>query len=312
MARLLSAPTLLSRPAVAASPRARAPRRDPSPADSRPPVAVRRAPAGPIGMALLGALVAAALVGATAANHPVIAWLLAVELLQLPLAAWLAQRLRRARRERPALLERAVDASTQERRRIARDLHDGVVQGLVGVSYQLAAAAEWTREGSQVANAVAGAARETRLSIRDLRTLLADLYPPELEEVGLEAALAAALRAGARGRIDSRLALVPGLDLPGHAEELLLRVATESVRNVVSHAGAAHVWVSVSAPGGAAVLTVVDDGCGFDPSAPAPGGRGNHFGLRIVRELLREAGGALTVESAPGRGTSVRATVPLA
>src|SRR5262249_11774414 len=126
---------------------------------------------------------------------PALAGALAVlYLIQLPLAYSLARRLRRRQQEREALLRRAIDASDLERRRIAADLHDGAVQRLAGVSLSLAAAAggNGTSRRDQEPSlraAVSEAAAETRETIRELRTLLVDIYPPTLQRSGLRAAL---------------------------------------------------------------------------------------------------------------------------
>src|SRR6185437_1259027 len=115
-------------------------------------------------------------------------------LVQVPLAYSLARRLRARQREREALLRSAIDASDLERRRIAADLHDSAVQRLAGVSLSLAAAGSRNgREGSsgdeELRAAVREAAAETRETIRELRTLLVDIYPPTLQRSGLTAAL---------------------------------------------------------------------------------------------------------------------------
>src|SRR3954454_7567937 len=113
--------------------------------------------------------------------------LVLLELAQIPLAYSLARRLQRGQREREALLRRALDASSIERRRIASDLHDGVVQNLAGVSYGLSAAAEQLPHGSAPREAVEEGATEARRTVRELRTLLVDIYPPNLQRSGLHA-----------------------------------------------------------------------------------------------------------------------------
>src|SRR3954463_1868060 len=111
--------------------------------------------------------------------------LVLLELAQIPLAWSLARRLQRGQREREALLRRAIDASEHERRRIAQDLHDGVVQSLAGLGFGLAAAAEELPQGSPVRKTVEGGAEQARRSVRELRTLLVEIYPPTLQRAGL-------------------------------------------------------------------------------------------------------------------------------
>ena len=122
----------------------------------------------------------------------IIGALLILALLQVPLASSMARRLRRGHAEREALLKKAIDASDQERRRIAGDLHDGVVQSLSGTAFSLAAAAERTGgngSGTAAHEALERGAAQTRRSVGELRTLMVDIYPPSLREKGLESAL---------------------------------------------------------------------------------------------------------------------------
>src|SRR4051812_16114929 len=112
--------------------------------------------------------------------------LLLLQVAQVPLAYSLLGRLRRGQAEREALLQRSLDAAQNERSRIAADLHDGAVQDLAGVSFTLAAAADrLERDGeADTAGLVDQAARDTPRSVRELRTLLVDLYPPSLHRPG--------------------------------------------------------------------------------------------------------------------------------
>lgn len=236
--------------------------------------------------------------------------LVLLELAQIPLAYSLARRVRRGQQEREALLRRAIDASSMERRRIAGDLHDGVVQNLAGVSYGLSAAAEELPAGSSTRVAVEEGAAEARRTVRELRSLLVDIYPPTLRRSGLEAALADLLDGIRSGGCEARLSVPPGLALPEEIEALLFRAAQEAVRNVRRHAGANTVEMRVKADAETAAIEVFDDGRGFDGNAVDSGANG-HFGLRVMGDLVRDAGGSLEVASEPGAGTRVRAEVPL-
>src|SRR3954452_7403349 len=229
--------------------------------------------------------------------------LVLLELAQIPLAWSLARRLQRGQREREALLRRAIDASEHERRRIAQDLHDGVVQDVAGVSFNLAAAAEELPEGSPARAAVEDGAEKTRRTVRELRTLLVDIYPPTLQRAGLQAALADLLSGIGEGGCDVRLRFEPtDLQLPPETEALLFRAAQESVRNVRAHADAQRLDVSVVRTNGRVALEVANDGRGFDPGASTNG----HFGLRILADLARDADADFVVDSVPGQGTKVR------
>jgi len=230
--------------------------------------------------------------------------LILLALIQLPLAWWLARRVQRGQEERERLLRRAIEASDVERRRIARDLHDGVVQDLAAVSYSLAAAAETAP--SPFAAELRMAASETRQGIGQLRTLLVDIYPPELHRAGLESALRDLL-AGCKARgLETSLEVDPELELGTEGEALFFRVAQEALRNVVKHAGARHARVAVQSHGGRAQLLVEDDGRGFDAAERAGD---DHFGLRLVEDLARDAGARLEIDSAPGKGARVSVEV---
>ena len=231
--------------------------------------------------------------------------LLLLALIQLPLAWQLAKGVERGQRDRERLLQRAVEASDVERRRIARDLHDGVVQDLAAVSFSLSAAAEGAPPPYDAE--LREAAAETRHGIGQLRTLLVDIYPPELHRAGLEAALTDVLAAASARGLDTALEVDPDVAALGRdTEALFFRVAQEAIRNTVKHSGAEHLSVSVRALDGRARLEVDDDGCGFD--ATSAGGEG-HFGLRAVEELVHEAGGELLVDSTVGEGSHVSVEV---
>ncbi len=230
--------------------------------------------------------------------------LILLALIQLPLAWWLARRVRRGQEERERLLNRALEASDLERRRIARDLHDGVVQDLAAVSYSLSAAAEGAP--APFDSELREAAAETRHGIGQLRTLLVEIYPPELHRAGLAAALADLLGASEARGVETSLEVEDELRLDRDTEALFFRVAQEALRNVTKHADAKHVRVEVGAENGRARLVVEDDGRGFRPGQSEDG---EHFGLRMLGDLALDAGGELEIASTPGRGSRVSVEV---
>jgi signal transduction histidine kinase len=148
-----------------------------------------------------------------------------------------------------------------------------------------------------------------RHTIKALRSLVVEIYPPNLEEEGLESALSDLLaRSRPRGvtpELDTSHLAAP---LPAAMSRLLYRAAQELLRNVLRHADAASICVRVSAIDGVAVLEVEDDGQGFEPSSDVPAG---HVGLRGLAGLVANAGGSMRVRSSPGEGTTVRVEVPL-
>src|SRR4051812_353745 len=239
--------------------------------------------------------------------------LLLLQLLQLPLAYRMARTLHDNRQEREALLLRALAASDTERRRIASDLHDGVVQDLAGTSYALAAAADRIDgEAPVVSEALRDGARQTRRSIRQLRSLLVDIYPPDLHRAGLAAALSDLVAPLESRGVHARVDLPPGLRLEPDAEALMFRTAQEALRNVMAHSDAEHVDVSVVLENSHAGLTIADDGRGFTPAAADAAREDGHLGLRVLADMARDAGGRLDIDSEPGRGTRVLLEVPVA
>lgn len=236
--------------------------------------------------------------------------LIVLELIQIPLAYSLARRLRIRQLEREELLNRAMRASEHERRRIAQDLHDGVVQDLAGVSYSLAALARDPAEPN--APELATAADNVRASIEALRTLLVELYPPNLADEGLGAAVTDLLSRARAVGLDATADTTGLVEEPSQdVARLLYRTIQEALRNVISHAGAESVRVTVAVGGGLAWAEVVDDGAGFDVAAARAAAAGGHVGLLGVADLVRDAGGQLDLTSSPGEGTTVRIEVPI-
>jgi signal transduction histidine kinase len=239
--------------------------------------------------------------------------LIALELVQIPLAFSLARRLRTRQLERERLLRQAIDASDAERRRIASDLHDGVVQDLAGVAYQLSGSARKGGVGTGTATLLDESATQVRESIKSLRSLLVDIYPPKLADAGLPAAIGDLLATlPPRGIATS--CDVDGIeqDMPDSVVALIYRTAQEAIRNVVAHSHATNVSLTVTARAGVAALEVVDDGVGFTPETAAARVEEGHLGLRGLDGLAAAAGGRLDVQSTPGEGTRLCLEVPFA
>jgi two-component system NarL family sensor kinase len=237
-------------------------------------------------------------------------------LVQAPLAWSLARRLQRGHRDRERLLERAIEASDQERRRIASDLHDGVVQDLAGVAFGLAPLADGAARRGDDAEAVAlrESAGRLRGGVRALRTLLVEIHPPNLESAGLEAALSDLLSPLADAGVATELHVDDDVAAgSGAADALVYRVAREALRNVQVHAGAQRVRVEVVRAAPQTVrLTVADDGRGFAADRRAERAGEGHVGLTLLEDLVAQAGGTLHIVSAPGAGTTVALEVPVA
>ena len=220
-------------------------------------------------------------------------------------------------KEREELLQKAVEASEAERRRIARDLHDGVVQNLAGMAFALSATASElksataTNGNSKMLELLESSADETRAAMKDLRTLIIELAPPTLRREGLHAALLEVLRDIKRKGTKTKLDLPPNLRLREDRAALIFRVAQEVLRNVAAHAKAKNVTVELKQSGDMAVLRVNDDGKGFTPDQVARRRAQGHLGTTSIVDLAEEVGGTLDIDSAPGKGTRVTLRVPV-
>ena len=238
--------------------------------------------------------------------------LIAIAVLLVPLAWSLARRLRREHERRETLLRRALDASELERRRIAGDLHDGILQDLSAAAFSLSALGERIPEAENGSKTtLANAAGTCRSAVRTLRSMLVEIYPPRLREAGLESALADLLTPLEERGIEAELTTAPSLGLSEDVEGLVFRVGQEALRNVLAHSGADHVEVRTSRDETSVRLVVRDDGRGFSPEQALARQREGHLGLRLLRDLAADAGGRLEIESTPGEGTTVRLEAPL-
>ena len=230
--------------------------------------------------------------------------LVVLAIAQLLLVLFLGRRLNRAERRHTDLLERMIEMSDAERRRVAAQVHDGVVQDLIGISFGLAALAESTPEQAEP---LAEMATGTRTAVAALRSLLGSIYPVQVPPggwvVGIEDLVTALTQLGVDVRID-----VDDVRMTSTEEVLILRVAREALRNVASHAHATHVVVGLTERRGRLVLTVVDNGSGFEPTRAKDG----HFGLRLIHDVIHEAGGDLTIESTSNEGTTVTVELEMA
>ena len=235
-----------------------------------------------------------------------LAALIILNLAQLPSALNLARRVQRGRQSRERLLVHAVAAADHERRQLAQELHDDIIQDLAGVGYALSSLEEHLdAENRPVVERIGTTVRR---DVRLLRDMVTHLYPRELDPQSLAKSLSdlgTSLRqAGAivEVDVDERLAL------DETTATLVYRVARESLRNAEKHAQPRNVSVRLTRAKSRAVLTVIDDGRGFEPTTePATG----HFGLKLIRDTVAEAGGTFMVDSHIGRGTRVELSLPL-
>jgi signal transduction histidine kinase len=205
-------------------------------------------------------------------------------------------------------LRDSIAAAEAERRRWARDLHDETLQGLGAIKLALSAALRGDPDAARAQ--VTGAVSQLESEIAALRGIIADLRPPALDELGLEAALRTlAERVGALNGWQLELDLQLGeRRLDAELETIAYRVAQEALTNVVKHAGATHVQLMLRATASALELRVRDDGRGVDAVTPR---RAGGYGIIGMRERAEVGGGHLRVEQRGGAGTSVALTLPL-
>jgi signal transduction histidine kinase len=205
-------------------------------------------------------------------------------------------------------------AQLRERETIAMDLHDGLVQDMYGVALVLASAEQGDPSGEAAVNAMRQARAEIDSIIDETRRYLMDLRARELLPRNLAAGLRLlvdTLRINAKLDVELRLDLTADARLEPEARGHLLYVAREAVSNVLRHAQASSVVVALSLDDDRVLLSVTDDGRGFDPSVSTDEKR-RHYGLRNMRTRARMIGAHLAVASRPGKGTRVMLELPLA
>jgi two-component system, NarL family, sensor kinase len=252
----------------------------------------------------------------------------ALGLLLVPLAFTLARRVSRYERERQSMIRIAVEASSAERRRVAGELHDGVIQDLAGVGYALSSIdaqlvtfgrsnGERTAGDPEPAPPIEGmlttlhtAQRLVHDDLLALRELTGLQYAADSPAVDPEAALRVVADHVAAEGTPVELVVGPLPELPPAHRAALIRIGREAMRNAAKHAPGSHVVLTLVVSGGTVVLTVVDDGPGFDPHN-AVGPVEGHIGLALLADAAEGAGGRLDVRSRPGHGTTIKATIPL-
>lgn len=201
-------------------------------------------------------------------------------------------------------------AVLEERTRLARDLHDSVTQSL----YSLVLLTEgWRRllnasSETQIEDHLGRIGDIAQQTLREMRLLIHELRPPMLEQEGLAGAVRKRLDAvEKRVGIEARMVMEDLLELPASLEEGLYWIIQEALNNAIKHAAAKKEMVRICVEDGMLVLEITDDGQGFDPEAA---GQKSGMGLVSMGERARQMGGTLTIESAPGQGTTVTVRVP--
>ena len=194
-------------------------------------------------------------------------------------------------------------ATSQERQRLARDLHDAVSQTLFAVSLIAEVLPRIYEKNAAKGQARLEELRQlTRGALAEMRTLLLELRPAALADMSLPELLRQFSDAIiGRARIPVQMELGECSDLPPEVKVAFYRISQEALNNVAKHSGATHAWVALSCTDRAIHLVVRDDGAGFDPNAIPAG----HLGLAIMRERAEAIGASLSVTSRPGEGSAV-------
>jgi signal transduction histidine kinase len=251
--------------------------------------------------------------------------LMTVRVLLFCLLGYVVDRLMTAQRDQRRALAQAnarltAYASTlekltisRERNRLARELHDTLAHSLSAVAVQLEAVRSlWDVDPRAAREMLDRSLTMTRDGLREARRAIGALRASPLEDLGLALALQRLARnEGQRAGLTVTVSLPesPALvgELPPFVEQGLYRIAHEALDNAVRHAKAAHLRLTLAASREVVILTITDDGVGFDAGAPQPEGR---YGLHGMRERAELIGATLAIESEPGVGTTVTVTVP--
>lgn len=207
-------------------------------------------------------------------------------------------------------VEQVIEAQEIERRRLAADIHDGISQRLVTLSYRLDAASRAVGSAPATVAEQLDLARElVALTLGEARAAISGLRPPVLDDLGLSGGLASLARSVPGVVIAVELA---DTRLPDHIELALYRIAQECLQNVVKHARATNARLTFTVGEDAARLEIADNGIGFDTfEHPLGADEMGGYGLLSMAERAEIVGGRLNIRSRPGTGTSVTATIPL-
>lgn len=226
--------------------------------------------------------------------------------------AWLHLKLVEKEAARQVLLKSLVEAQEEERRRLARELHDGAGQTLTGLLVRLKiienkSPLPQTQKDLQIMQELVSD------TIEQIRTLAHQLRPAALEEFGLPLALESLVQDMSRhdGLQADCCCNIKNNEIPDEIESVLYRIAQEGLTNVVRHSHATHLSLIVDRPSQGVVMTIEDDGVGFDPDALGVADGKKHLGLISMRERAEILGGTLDVYTAPDMGTTIQVTIPI-
>jgi signal transduction histidine kinase len=228
--------------------------------------------------------------------------------------ARLYQNLEKAHLEVEELLKRVITNTEDERLRISLELHDGPIQSIIAAQFAVQACRAFLDDSMANIDEKLRSIGQTLLeSTHSLRRIVSDLHPPDLEKSGLISAIQEYL-----GIVENDSSIKCHLKVKGNIAKLsystergLYYIVREALTNIKKHAESSEVWVSLEFSAEKLVLSVRDDGKGFDPSTEITNTAGEHVGLRSMRERARVLRGSLTIKSRTGEGTAVELVIPL-
>lgn len=207
------------------------------------------------------------------------------------------------------LLRRLLDLNERDRQLIAYEIHDGVVQDMSGALMFLESAShQLFTEGREIEE-LSKACQLLRDGIDEARRIIDGLRPPVLEEAGIIAAVEnLVVESNELGPLKIKLTHSVHFDrLAPPIEMAIYRIVQEGVNNARQHSGGGHVWVNITQQWTYIYISIRDDGCGFDPKVT----KKRRYGLQGIHERARLLGGSEIIDSAPGRGTEIRVTLPI-
>jgi signal transduction histidine kinase len=233
-----------------------------------------------------------------------------LQLAMIPLAITLARRVARARTDRDRMLGHALAASDLERRRIARDLHDGLVQSLSALQYSLPAVrGSIPASEADAHDVLQSVERELETDVHSLRQMMTNIYPADLSEGLLQPAVEDLADHAREAGLDVEVSLDAHLaHPPSEIAQMVYRIVREGLRNIVRHAHASRVTVVARVSAGIVEVSVDDDGQG----AGGVSGKEGHIGLRLLSDAVKDMGGQLTFSRSDLGGARLRATFPFA
>lgn len=235
-----------------------------------------------------------------------------VQISEIVANAWLRLKLEEKEVARQALLESLVEAQEEERRRLARELHDGAGQMLTSLLVRIKTL-EKTCTSAEIKQGLDALLDMASVTIEQIRELSHRLRPAALEEFGLDVALRTLVEEMThQTNITAHCHMkLNSAEVPPGVDAILYRIAQEGLTNILRHAQANEINVSLTSDDAAILMSIEDNGCGFSPYhlTAEPGVR--HLGLIDMRERASIAGGYLDVYSAPGQGTTLNVRIPL-